>query len=181
MTPFQKRLCGNIPAVLTALDKEFRVDRDAMRRIIRRLIDNGCQGVVVLGTTGEFANIDDDQRIIAIRTVVDEVAGRIPVIVACGQLNILRTQEQLKAAGDLGADGLLVIPPFYFPMTQDEVVRCFADLVSVAPLPILFYNIPRLTKVAVEPATIPRLRDVGVEGIKDSSGSLANTLACQAT
>ena len=177
MTPFQNRLCGNIPAVLTALDKEFLVDRDALRRITRRLIDNGCRGVVVLGTSGEFAGIDDAQRKIAIRTVVDEVAGQIPVIVGCGQPNIRRTQEQAKVAGDLGADGLLVNPPFYFPMTQDEVVRHFANLVSVSPLPVLVYNIPMMTKVTVEPATISRLRDVGVEGIKDSSGRPDNTLA----
>lgn len=176
MTPFQKRICGNVPAVLTALDKKFVVDCDALRRITRRLIDNGCRGVVVLGTSGEFAGIDDDQRKTAIRTVVDEVAGQIPVIVGCGQPNIRRTHEQAKAAGDLGADGLLVNPPFYYPMTQDEVVRFFADLVSISPLPVLLYNIPKMTNVTVEPATIPRLRDVGVEGVKDSSGSPANTL-----
>jgi len=177
MTPFQERICGNVPAVFTALDKKFVVDRDALQRITRRLIDNGCRGVVVLGTSGEFTGIDDDQRKIAIRAVVDEVAGRVPVIVGCGQPNIRRTHEQAKAAGDLGADGLLVNPPFYFPMTQDEVVRFFADLVSISPLSVLLYNIPMMTNVTVEPATIPRLRDVGVEGAKDSSGIPGNTLA----
>jgi len=177
MTSFQERLCGNVPAVLTALDKNLDVDRDALRRITGRLIDNRCRGVVVLGTTGEFAGIDDPQRSIAVQTVVDEVAGRVPVIVGCGQPNIRRTHEQAKVASDLGADGILVNPPFYFPMTQDEVVRYFADLVSVSPLPVLLYNIPKMTKVTVQPATIPRLRDVGVQGVKDSSGSPANTLA----
>lgn len=177
MTPFQERLCGNVPAVFTALDKSFFVDRDALRRITGRLIDNRCRGVVVLGTTGEFAGIDDPQRNIAIQTVVEEVAGRVPVIVGCGQANVRRTHEQAQVASELGADGLLVNPPFYFPMTQDEVVRYFADLVSVSTLPVLLYNIPKMTKVTVQPATIPRLRDVGVEGVKDSSGSPANTLA----
>ena len=177
MTPFQERLHGNVPALLTALDEHFVVDRDAMRRTTRRLIDNGCRGVVVVGTTGEFAGIDDDQREIAIRTVVDEVSGEVPVIVGCGLPNVRRTHEQAKAAGDLGADALLVNPPFYFPMTQDELVRYFADLVRISPLPVLQYNIPKLTDITVEPATIPRLRDVGVEGMKDSSGSAANTLA----
>ena len=177
MTPFQERLCGNIPAVLTALDNKFLVDGDALRRITRRLLDNGCRGVVVVGTSGEFAAIDDEQRGIAIRAVVDEAAGQVPVIVGCGQPNVRRTHEQAKAAADLGADGLLVNSPFYFPMTQDEVVGYFADLVSAAPLPVLLYNIPSMTKVVVEPATIPRLRDVGVEGTKDSSGSPANTLS----
>jgi 4-hydroxy-tetrahydrodipicolinate synthase len=97
MTPFQKRLCANVPAVLTPLDKEFLVDRDALRQITRRLIDNGCRGVVVLGTSGEFAGIDDAQRKIAIRTVVDEVASQVPVIVGCGQPNIRRTQEQANS------------------------------------------------------------------------------------
>lgn len=177
MTPFQERLCGNVPAVLTALDKNFDVDREGLRRITARMIDNRCQGVVVLGTTGEFAAVDDAQRSIAIKIVVDEVAGRVPVIVGCGQPNVRRTHEQAKVASDLGADGLLINPPFYFPMTQLEVVHYFADLVSVSALPVLLYNIPKLTKVTVEPATIAHLRDVGVEGVKDSSGIPANTLA----
>ena len=177
MTPFQERIRGIIPAMLTALDEKFAVDPQAMRRSARRLLDNGCQGMVVVGTSGEFAGIDDDQREIAIRAVVEELSGQAPVIVGCGQPNVRRTHEQARAAADLGADGLLVNPPFYFPMTQDEVVRFFADLVEISPLPVLLYNIPGLTNVAVEPPTIPRLRDVGVQGTKDSSGIPANTLA----
>ena len=177
MTPFQERLQGNVPALLTPLDDQFVLDREAMRRSTRRLIDNGCRGVVVVGTTGEFTGIDDEQREIAIRTVVDEVSGEVPVIVGCGLPNVERAHEQMKAAGDLGADALLVNPPFYFPMTQDEIVRYFADAVRISPVPVLQYNIPRLTNVTVEPATIPRLKDVGVEGMKDSSGSAATTLA----
>ena len=100
-----------------------------------------------------------------------------PVIVGCGQPNVRRTHEQARAAADLGADGILVNPPFYYPMTQDEVVSFFGDLVDSSPIPVMLYNIPGMTKVAVEPATIPRLRDVGVQGTKDSSGSPANTLA----
>ena len=177
MTPFQERIRGIIPAILTALDEKFAVDPQAMRRSARRLLDNGCQGVVVVGTSGEFAGIDDDQRPIAIRAVVEELSGQAPVIVGCGQPNVRRTHEQAQQAADLGADGLLVNPPFYFPMSQDEVVRFFAELVASSPLPVLLYNIPGLTNVAVEPATIPRLRDVGVQGTKDSSGIPANTLA----
>ena len=177
MTAFQERLCGNIPAVMTALDDKFLVDREALRRITRRLLDNGCRGVVVVGTSGEFAQIDDDQREVAVRAVVEEVDGQVPVLVGCGQPNVRRTHAQAKAAADWGADGLLVNPPFYFPMTQDEVVGYFADLVQASPLPVLLYNIPSMTKVTVAAATLPRLRDVGVEGTKDSSGSPANTLS----
>jgi dihydrodipicolinate synthase/N-acetylneuraminate lyase len=177
MTPFQTSLRGSIPALITTLQKDLTVDQKAMRKTARRLIDNSSQGVVVLGTSGEFAGVDDDQREIAIRAVVDEVGTQVPVIVGCGQPNVRRTHEQAKAAADLGANGILVNPPFYFPMTQDEVVSFFADLVDASPLPVMLYNIPIMTKVAVEPATIPRLRDVGVQGVKDSSGSPANTLA----
>ena len=177
MTPFQERLRGIIPAMLTTLDEKFAVDTQAMRRSARRLLDNGCQGVVVVGTSGEFAGIDNSQREIAIRAVVEELSGQAPVIVGCGQPNVRCTHEEAQQAADLGADGLLVNPPFYFPMSQDEVVRFFADLVASSSLPILLYNIPGLTNVVVEPDTIPRLRDVGVQGTKDSSGIPANTLA----
>ena len=177
MTPFQERLRGSIPALLTALTRDFAVDGEAVRKTARRAIDNGSKGVVVLGTSGEFAGIDDDQREVAIRAVVDEIGAEAPVIVGCGQPNVRRTHEQARAAADLGADGILVNPPFYFPMTQDEIVSFFADLVSASPLPVMLYNIPSMTGVAVAPETIPRLRDVGVQGTKDSSGSPANTLA----
>jgi len=177
MTPFQEKLQGSIPAMMTALDSDFAVDPQAMRVTASRLLDNGSRGVVVLGTTGEFAGIDDDQREVAIRAVVAEVGGRAPVIVGCGQPNVRRTHQQALAAADLGADGILVNPPFYYPMTQGEVVSFFGELVDASPLPVMLYNIPSMTKVAVEPATIPRLRDVGVQGTKDSSGSPANTLA----
>ena len=177
MTPFQERLRGSTPALLTTLDRNFAVDPDAMRRSTRRVLDNGSLGVVVLGTTGVFSGIDDDQRETAIRAVVEEVSAQVPVIVGCGEPNVRRTHEQARVAADLGADAILVNPPFYFPMTQDEVVSFFDGLVDASPLPVLLYNIPGLTGVAVEPATIPRLRDVGVQGVKDSSGSPANTLA----
>ncbi len=163
--------------MMTALNEDLTVDREAMSKTARRLLDNGSRGVVVLGTTGEFAGIDDDQREFAIRSVVDEVGGQAPVIVGCGQPNVRRTHEQARAAADLGADGILVNPPFYFPMTQDQVVSFFGDLVGASPLPVMLYNIPSMTMVSVEPSTIPKLRDVGVQGTKDSSGIPANTLA----
>ncbi|MCH2210741.1 MAG: dihydrodipicolinate synthase family protein [Fuerstiella sp.] len=177
MTPFQERIFGNIPALLTPLNRDFSVDSEALRRTTRRLVDNGCRGVVVLGTSGEFSSINDDQREIAIRSVVEEIAGQVPVIVGCGEPNVQRTYNQTRQAGALGADGVLVNPPFYFTMTQDEIVQFFAELVNVSPLPVLLYNIPSLTKVTAEPSTIPRLRDVGVQGLKDSSGVPINTLA----
>ncbi len=176
MTPFQSKVHGVIPALLTPLNVDFTIDEAALRRLIRRVVDAGCHGIVLLGTTGEFASIDDADREVVIRTGVDEVNGDVPVIVACGQPNVARTHDQLRAAGDLGADGTLVNPPFYFELTQDELVAHFEGVVQASPVPVLLYNIPRMTKVAAEPATLPRLRDVGVQGTKDSSGSVANVM-----
>jgi len=176
MTPFQSRIHGVIPALLTPLTADFHIDEDALRRLIRRVVDAGCHGVVLLGTTGEFASIDDADREVVIRTSVDEVSGLVPVIVACGQPNVARTHDQLRVAGDLGADGALVNPPFYFPLTQDELVKYFEGVVHLSPVPVLLYNIPRMTKVVAKPATLPRLRDVGVQGTKDSSGSVSNVM-----
>ncbi|MCY3784429.1 MAG: dihydrodipicolinate synthase family protein [Chloroflexi bacterium] len=177
MTTFQSRIHGVIPALLTPLNADFTADEASLRRLTRRVVDAGCHGIVVLGTTGEFASIDDADREIVIRAAVDEVGGAVPVIVACGQPNVRRTHEQLREAGDLGADGVLVNPPFYFEMTQDELVGYFAGVVRESPVPVLLYNIPRLTGVPAEPGTLPRLRDVGVQGTKDSSGSVGNVMS----
>jgi dihydrodipicolinate synthase/N-acetylneuraminate lyase len=177
MTPFQQKIRGSIPALLTALHEDHTVDGPSLTKVARRAIDNGSKGVVVLGTTGEFAGIDDDQRETAITAIVNEIGADAPVIVGCGQPNVRRTHEQARAAADLGADGILVNPPFYFPMTQDEIVGFFGGLVETSPVPVMLYNIPSMTGIAVEPATIPRLENVGVQGTKDSSGIPANTLA----
>lgn len=177
MTSFQERIRGSIPALVTAMNQDLTVDAESIRKVARRVMAHGSKGVVVLGTSGEFAGVDDDQRETAIRAVVEELDGKGPVIVGCGQPNVRRTHEQAKVAGDLGADGILVNPPFYYPMTQDEVVSFFSDLVEASPVPVMLYNIPSMTKIAVEPATIPRLQDVGVQGCKDSSGLPPNTLA----
>lgn len=177
MTTFQSRIHGVIPALLTPLHADFTADEAALRRLTRRVVDAGCHGIVVLGTTGEFASIDDADREVVIRAAVDEVGGEVPVIVACGQPNVRRTHGQLRAAGDFGADGVLVNPPFYFEMTQDELVGYFDGVVRESPVPVLLYNIPRLTGVPAEPATLPRLRDVGVQGTKDSSGSVSNVMS----
>ncbi|MBT3603519.1 MAG: dihydrodipicolinate synthase family protein, partial [Candidatus Latescibacteria bacterium] len=102
MTPFQESLQGSIPALMTTLKKDLTIDQEAMRKTACRLIDNGSKGVVVLGTSGEFAGINDNQREDAIRAVVDEIGDQVPVIVGCGQPNVQRTHEQAKAAADLG-------------------------------------------------------------------------------
>ena len=176
MTRFQERLHGVIPALLTPLTADLTVDGPAMHRLARRVLDAGCHGYVLLGTTGEFAAINDDQRAVAIRAGVEEAAGEVPVLVGCGQPCVERTHQQAVQAGDLGADGLLVNPPFYFPMSNDEVVRYFESVVNASPVPVLLYNIPGMTKVSVDAATLLRLRDVGVQGTKDSSGSPQNLL-----
>ena len=98
MTPFQERLKGIIPALLTPLAGSLEVDPEAIRRTARRALDNGSRGVVVVGTSGEFAGIDDEQRGVAIRAVVEEADGQAPVIVGCGQPNVRRTHEQARAA-----------------------------------------------------------------------------------
>ena len=177
MTPFQERLHGVIPALLTPLTSELSADTDALRRLVRRVVDAGCHGLVLMGTTGEFSSIDDADRAGVIRTAVAEASGEVPVIVGCGQPNIQRVHDQTKEAAEQGADGLLVNPPFYFPLSNDEVVRYFEGVVMASPIPVLLYNIPSMTKVAVDTPTLLRLRDVGVQGTKDSSGDPKNLLA----
>ena len=76
MTPFQKRLQGSIPAIVTPLNEDFSVDSVGIRKVAARAIDHGSRGVVVVGTSGEFAGIDDDQRDVAVKAVVDEIGDR---------------------------------------------------------------------------------------------------------
>jgi 4-hydroxy-tetrahydrodipicolinate synthase len=142
-----------------------------MRRLVNYLLDNGAHGIWVSGTTGEFANLTNKQRLISVETVVDEVAGRVPII---GNISCPSTQLSLElalAVQEMALDGIAVTPPYYYNNAQDELLDHYRYISDRSGLPLWVYNIPPTVKTIVEPSTIATLAAEGaVVGVKDSSG-----------
>ena len=167
-----KEIRGVIVPILTPLNNDETVDVPSLRRLVNYLIDSGAHGIWVSGTTGEFANLSDKQRLISIETVVDEVAGRVPII---GNVSAASTQLSLNmalAVQEMGLDGVAVTPPYYYPNAQDELLDHYRYISDRSGLPLWVYNIPVTVKTAVAPGTVATLASEGaVVGIKDSSGA----------
>lgn len=167
-----KEIKGVVIPILTPLKPDETVDVPSLRRLVNYLIDNGVHGIWVSGTTGEFGNLTDKERLISMEAVVDEVAGRVPII---GNVSGGSTQLSISLALDareMGMDGLAVTPPYYYPNSQDELLDHYRHIQSRVGAPLWVYNIPQTVKTAVAPGTIATLAGEGtVVGVKDSSGA----------
>ena len=163
---------GVIVPILTPFNNDETVDKDSLRRLVNYLIDNGVHGIWVSGTTGEFAAMSEHQRLVSMETVVDEVAGRVPII---GNISCPSTELSLNlalAVQEMGMDGVAVTPPYYYNNAQDELLDHYRYISDRSGLPLWVYNIPQTVKTAVSPSTIATLASEGaVVGVKDSSGA----------
>lgn len=169
------KLKGVCPAMATPLTPQEDVDRDAMRRVVRYCLEGGVHGLLVLGTTGEFPAMTQEMREAAIETTLDEARGRVPVLIGCGEPGTRRTIEQVKAAARTKADGVLVAVPYYFPLDQASIIRHYAMVAESSDLPVVLYNFPQMTKIAIAPETVAKLAaHPNIIGIKESSGDFVN-------
>lgn len=166
-------LHGIIPPLATPLDERERVDEGALKNLVRQLLQAGVHGFFVLGSTGEFAHLQDDEKRRAIDIVLAEVNKAVPVLVGVTEAGTQRTIAWVKEAQKRGADSIVAAPPFYYPLTDDELERHFRALAMETDLPILLYHIPETTKIRIPLSVIARLAEVpNIIGIKDSTGDL---------
>jgi len=165
-----KKIRGIVPPIVTPLTPNEKVDTGSLRRLVNYMIDNGVHGIWASGTTGEFAALSDDQRIISIETVLDEVAGRVPVIGNVASAGSQLTVDLAKPLLNSGLYGIAATPPYYYLTSQDEILDHFRFIRNQIDLPLWVYNIPITVKTTVDPATVAQLAEEGtVVGIKDSS------------
>ena len=163
---------GVVVPILTPFNPDETVDVESLKRLVDYLIDNGVHGIWVSGTTGEFGNMSDSERIKSIDTVVEHVAGRVPVIGNISGASTQLTVSLAQQVSESGLDGLAATPPYYYPNAQDELLDHYRYIQDRVNLPLWVYNIPQTVKTAVEPGTIATLAAEGaVVGVKDSSGA----------
>ena len=137
-----KQIQGVIVPMLTPLNPDETVDVPSLRSLVNYLIDNGVHGIWASGTTGEFANLPDSERVRSMEAVVDEVAGRVPVI---GNISSVSTQMSVTLAqevSELGMDGIALTPPYYYPDSQDELMDHYRYTRDSVGVPLWVYNIP---------------------------------------
>lgn len=160
----------------TALITPFHngeIDEIALRNLVDFQISGGISGLVPCGTTGEAATMSDAERDRVITIVIEQANGRVPVIAGTGGNDTRRTIEATRRANDIGADGALVVVPYYNKPTSAGLIAHYTAIADATDLPILLYNVPGRTGINMTAETTLRLAEIPtIAGIKEASGSL---------
>jgi 4-hydroxy-tetrahydrodipicolinate synthase len=150
--------------VLTAIVTPFRpdgsVDRDGFRALARHLVENGSDGIVVAGTTGESPTLTDDERLDLFRIAVDELGGEATVVAGTGTYSTAHSVHLTEAADELGVDAMLVVTPYYNKPQPAGIVAHFEAIAEATEKPIVAYNIPSRVVLNIEPETIAELAEI---------------------
>lgn len=160
-------------ALVTPFTRDGAVDEAGVRRLARRQIDAGIHFLVPCGTTGESPTLTEDERVRIVELVVEESAGRVPVLAGAGGYNtreVIHTALRMKRAG---ANGILSVTPYYNKPTPDGLVQHYTAIAGEVGLPIMLYNVPGRTGCNIDVATLVRLAAVpGIVGVKEASGNI---------
>ncbi|NRP12991.1 4-hydroxy-tetrahydrodipicolinate synthase [Aliiroseovarius sp. xm-m-379] len=164
---------GSLPALVTPF-KDGAVDFDALKRIVNWQIDEGSNGLVPVGTTGESPTLSHEEHEAVIEAVVETAAGRVPVIAGAGSNNTVETLRFMEHAKRVGASAGLVVTPYYNKPTQRGLIHHYLAVADAVDLPIVIYNIPGRSVVDMTPETMGELAShPNIIGVKDATGDLA--------
>jgi 4-hydroxy-tetrahydrodipicolinate synthase len=162
-----------LTAVVTPFDADGAVALDRFRALCRHLVDNGSDGVVVTGTTGEAPTLTDEERFALYETALDEVGDTHTVVAGTGSNDTAHSVHLTQHAHDLGVHGFLVVTPYYNKPPQRGIVAHVEAIAAATDRPVVFYDIPSRVVVDVEPATISRLAQISnVRAVKQAKPSL---------
>ncbi len=164
-----------VTAVVTPFAADGAVNHDELRRILRHLEDNGSDSVVVAGTTGESPTVSDDEKIAILKTALDEVGGRMKVLAGTGTNSTAHSVELTHRAVEAGADGVLVVTPYYNKPPREGLLRHFAAVARAAGnTPVMLYNVPPRVVIELEPELIAELARIpNVVALKQAHPDLA--------
>jgi 4-hydroxy-tetrahydrodipicolinate synthase len=165
---------------LTALVTPFRageVDTRALAALVEAQIAGGIHGLVPCGSTGEAATLTHEEHVAVVREVVRVARGRVPVVAGTGSNSTAEAIRLTRGAEEAGADGALLISPYYNKPTQEGIYRHYAAVAEATKLPLIVYNIPGRTASNISAETMGRLSRIpNVIGVKEASGSLAHVI-----
>ena len=163
---------GAIVAIVTPF-KKGKVDEAALRKLVEFQIKNGTDGIVPCGTTGESSTLSHEEHDRVIEIVIEAVKKRVPVIAGTGSNSTAEAIRLTRHAYEAGADGALLVAPYYNRPTQEGLYQHYKAVANAVPIPIIIYNIPGRTGVNINPDTLARLAKVkNIVGVKEASGSI---------
>ncbi|PKM30145.1 MAG: 4-hydroxy-tetrahydrodipicolinate synthase [Gammaproteobacteria bacterium HGW-Gammaproteobacteria-11] len=166
-------ISGSLVALVTPMDSRGGLDWQALEHLIDFHLNKGTDGIVAVGTTGESATLDMNEHKEAIRRVVDQVAGRIPVIAGTGANSTREAVELTEAARSVGADACLLVTPYYNKPTQEGLYQHYRYIAEAVAIPQILYNVPGRTACDLLPETVERLAGISnIVGIKEATGDL---------
>jgi len=163
---------GTLPALVTPF-RDGAVDEDALRALVERCIEGGVDGLVPCGTTGESVTLTTAEHTRVVRITVEQAKGRVPVVAGSGTVSTAHTIELAEIAKHAGAEGLLLVCPYYNRPTQEGLEAHFRAVLAAVPMPTILYNIPSRTGVDLSVETLARLSDVKeIVGMKEATGNV---------
>ncbi len=164
-------------ALITPFDEDGSVDFASLEKLVDNQLKGGVDAIIACGTTGEPPTLTDAEKSQVIRFVTKQVNGRIPVIAGTGSNNTAIAAQNSRRAEDLGADGVLVVTPYYNKCTQGGLVEHYRTVAAATSLPVIAYNVPGRTGVNLLPKTAAKLTEIkGIAGIKEASGNITQII-----
>lgn len=164
---------GSLVAIVTPMFEDGRLDIPSLNALIDFHIDQGTDGIVIVGTTGESPTVDFDEHCLLIKTAVSQVNGRVPVIAGTGANSTKEAINLTQKAKELGADACLLVAPYYNKPTQEGLYQHFKAVADAVNIPQILYNVPGRTGCDVSNDTVLRLAThPNIIGIKDATGGI---------
>lgn len=164
------RFRGTFTVMITPFSKDGEVDLGQLAAFTDWQVREGIHGLIPLGSTGEFLSLTDPEARDVAACVTDTVAGRVPVLIGAGAERTEDAMDRARMARDIGADGTMIIPPFYSTPTEAELIRHYERIADATDLPIMLYNNPATANVDLLPAIVARLSEIKhVDYIKEST------------
>ncbi len=168
---------GSAVALITPFNDKNEVNFSELQRLIEFHIASNTKAIVILGTTGESATITNEERCKIISFCVGQISKRIPLIVGTGSNSTATALAHTIQAEQLGADGVLVVSPYYNKTNQNGLYLHYKKIASSTTLPIILYNVPSRTGVNIEPETVKKLSKIkNIVGIKDAGGNICQSM-----
>lgn len=164
---------GSLVAIVTPMHEDGSLDFASLRKLLDWHVEQGTDGIVVVGTTGESPTVDYDEHCELIRVAVEQIAGRIPVIAGTGGNSTREAIELTHCAKAAGADAVLSVVPYYNKPTQEGLYRHFKAIAEGVDIPVILYNVPGRTVADMSNETVLRLAEIpNIVGIKDATGNM---------
>ena len=170
-------LKGSLVALITPMNQDGSINYEQLRDLIDWHIENGTDGIVAVGTTGESATLPVEEHLAVIEATVKHVNKRVPVIAGTGANNTVEAIALSKAAEQAGADYTLSVVPYYNKPSQEGIYQHFKAIAEATSIPMVIYNVPGRTVVSMSNDTILRLAKIpNIVGVKEASGNIGNNI-----